>query len=107
MRLSSRDSSVLNTNTNAYLDRASFKNFSSALDDEPYIVAEINATRYPATFTLGDNSSTAPISDFPNRDFNGPLLEGQFYSYFVRFFSPRVQVNYMYNMCLYIIIVLL
>ena len=92
MRLSSRDSDVINTDTNAYPDRAAFKNFSNAMDDEPYVVAEIDFSNYPATFALGDNSSTGDISDFPDRDYNGPLMEGRAYSYFVRFFSPSTPV---------------
>ena len=94
MRLSSRNSDVINTDTNLYADRAAFKNYSNAMDDEPYIVAEIDASNYPETFALGDNSSTADISDFSERDYNGPLMEGRFYSYFVRFFSPGIPVQY-------------
>lgn len=94
MRLSSRDSDVLKTNTSRYLNRSSFKNYSNAMDDEPYIVAEIDVSDYPATFALGDNSSTYRISDFFNLDINGPLMEGRPYSFFVRFFSPRPPVNY-------------
>ena len=94
MRLSSRNSNVTETNTNLYANRDAFKSYSTAMDDEPYIVAEINATNYPETFALGDNSSTADISDFLNLDYNGPLMEGRLYSYFVRFFSPRIPVQY-------------
>ena len=93
MRLSSRDSDVMNIDTNVYANRAAFKNYSNAMDDEPYIVAEIDTSKYPATFALGDNSSTAEISDFPDLDYNGPLMEGMFYSYFVRFFSPSTLVK--------------
>ena len=92
VRLSSRDSDVINTDTNAYADRAAFKNFSNAMDDEPYVVAEIDFSNYSATFALGDNSLTEDISDFPDRDYNGPLMEGRAYSYFVRFFSPSTPV---------------
>ena len=94
VRLSSRDSDVLSINTDSYLTRAAFKNYSNALDDEPYIVAEINAEKYPATFALGDNSSTFEYSDFSDLDFNGPLMEGRLYSYFVRFFSSSPPVSH-------------
>ena len=94
MRLSSKDSDVVNTDTNAYFNRTSFKTYLDALDDEPYIVAEIDASNYPVTFALGDNSSTATVSDFPILDYNGPLMEGKYYSIFVRFFSPQIPVNY-------------
>ena len=94
VRLSSRNSDVIRSDTNAYADRAAFKNFSNAMDDEPYVVAEIDFSNYPATFALGDNSSTGGISDFPDRDYNGPLMEGRAYSYFVRFFSPSTPVQY-------------
>ena len=94
MRLSSSDSDVLQNNTDNYPNRTAFKNYSNALDDEPYIAAEIDANNYPMTFALGDNELTMTYSDFPNLDFNGPLMEGRSYSYFVRFFSPRPPVNH-------------
>ena len=93
VRLSSSDSDVLRNNTDNYLTRAAFKNYSDALDDEPYIAAEINADKYPTTFALGDHALTMNFSDFRDVDFNGPLMEGTPYSYFVRFFSSRPPVN--------------
>ena len=101
VRLSSMDSDVLNTSTDDYLTRAAFRSYSDAMDNEPYIVAEIDANNYPATFALGDSALTFMYSDFPNLDFNGPLMEGTLYSYFVRFFSPRPQVNHVirYSNC--------
>ena len=99
VRLSSSDSDVLRSNTSDYSNRAAFKNYSNALDDEPYIAAEIDASNYPMTFALGDNELTMVYSDFPELDFNGPLMEGRSYNYFVRFFSPRPPVN---NIVIYI-----
>ena len=102
VRLSSMDSNVLSSNTSGYLNRAAFANFMNAQDDQPYIVAEIDASNYPRTFALGDNSSTAPYSDFPELDYNGPLLEGRYYSFFVRFFSPSVPViTLLYGNCVH------
>ena len=102
------DSDVLNTSTDDYLTRAAFRSYSDAMDNEPYIVAEIDANNYPATFALGDNALTFMYSDFPNLDFNGPLMEGTLYSYFVRFFSPRPQVNHVirYSNCAIILLLL-
>jgi len=93
VRLSSKDSDVLDANTSAYFNRSSFKSYSNAMDDEPYIAAEIGAQNYPATFVLGDDSSTSSISDFNDLDTNGPLEEGKYYSFFVRIFSTRPAVS--------------
>ena len=96
------ESSVLRSNTSDYPNRTAFSSFSNALDDEPYIVAEISAANYPVTFALGDNSSTAQYSDFLELDYNGPLMEGRYYSIFVRFFSPSVPVTtLLYGNCVH------
>lgn len=97
VRLSSASSSVLFSDTNEdYPTRESFEAYSTAGDDEPYIVAEISAENYPMTFTLGDHNLTANISDFPFLDFNDPLTEGRDYSVFVRFFSFGTPVSLYY-----------
>ena len=94
VRLSSQNSSILLLNTNEeYLTRDSFVSYATAKDDEPYIAAEISQQNYPLTFSLGDNSSTFFISDFPDLYINGPLMEGRLYSIFVRFFSALPQVS--------------
>ena len=94
VRLSSVDSFILSVNTSErYPNQSSFENYTTAGDDEPYIVAEISEQVYPMTFALGDNFSTFLISDFPDIYINGPLTEGRSYSVFVRFFSPRTSVS--------------
>jgi len=98
IRLSSADSPVLSVNTNEeYPTRSSFKSYDTANDDEPYIVAEISQQNYLQRFRLGDNSSTFNISDFPDIYINGPLTEGRFYSVFVRFFSSRSTVSWIFD----------
>lgn len=101
---------MLRTNTNAYFNRTSFKSYSNALDDEPYIAAEIGAQNYPERFVLGDNELTANFSDFLDLDFNGPLLEGRYYSFFVRIFSSRPPVSshiMLYSNCVSLLVLLL
>jgi len=87
-RLSSANSSLVYIKTNEdYPTRDSFETYFTAGDDDPYIVAEISAENYPTTFTLGDHNFTANISDFHDKDYNGPLTEGRDYSIFIRYFS--------------------
>ena len=94
IRLSSANSPVLSLDTNeVYPTTISFESYATAGDDEAYIVAEISQANFPMLFPLGDNSSSFPISDFPDIYFNGPLMEGRIYSVFVRYFSPRPQVS--------------
>ena len=94
IRLSSVDSPVLSVDTNeVYPTENSFESYTTAVDDEPYIVAEISQANFPMLFPLGDNSSSFAISDFPGIYINGPLTEGRVYSVFVRYFSPRPQVS--------------
>jgi len=86
---------MLSVDTNEdYPTRESFETYSTAGDDDPYIVAEIAAQNYPMTFILGDHNFTASISDFSDLDFNGPLTEGRDYSVFIRFFSSSAQVSF-------------
>ena len=94
IRLSSQNSPILSVDTNEeYPTQDSFESYATAEDDEPYIVAEISQQNYPTTFALGDNSTTFTISDFPELYINGPLIEGRFYSIFVRFFSSLPAVS--------------
>ena len=95
IRLSSANSPVLSVNTNeVYPTTDSFESYTTAQDDEAYIVAEISLANFPMLFPLGDNSSSFGISDFPDMYINGPLTEGRLYSIFVRYFSPRPAVSY-------------
>lgn len=96
--LSSENSSILSVDLdNEYPTRNSFESYANAENDEPYICAEISEQNYQLidTFALGDNSSTFNISDFPDLYINGPLMEGRFYSVFVRFFSNRPSVSFL------------
>ena len=100
VRLSSEDSFILSVDlSERFPNQSSFKNYTTAEDDEPYIVAEISEQVYPMTFALGDNSSTFNISDFPDIYINGPLTVGKLYSVSVRFFSSisTVSCNFVYN----------
>ena len=98
IRLSSANSPALSVNLNeVYPTRDSFQSYTTAEEDQAYLVAEISRQNYPIRFPLGDNSSSFAISDFPFLYINGPLVEGQMYSVSVRFFPSSPEVSCVVN----------
>ncbi len=83
--------------SSVYPDNNSFTNYSANIPPlRPYIAAEIRSDNYaPLTdFTLGDDTGTRGINDFPDRYRNGPLEQGSTYTAFVRAFSRIVPASY-------------
>jgi hypothetical protein len=62
--------------------------------DQPYVTAEISASRYSAArnYILGDSSSSSPVNDAPIY-VNGPLNESTTYTVFVWAFPARPLVG--------------